>query len=276
MYKPPQNIHEQVAFALNEDIGKGDLTAELIPENLTATAVIISRQHAVICGIPWANTCYGYFNPKIQSLWNVNEGDEIFPDQILCQLTGNARNILTAERTSLNFIQSLSSTATLTRKYLKAVEGTSAMIMDTRKTIPGMRLAQKYAVRVGGGENQRIGLFDGILIKENHISAAGGVEKALELARNLHANVPIQIEVENLEQLEVALNCKAELILLDNFDVASLIEAVRINNHRSILEASGGIDLDTVGAVARTGVDRISVGSLTKHIQAVDLSMRFI
>lgn len=268
-------IEADIERALEEDIGSGDVTAQLVPAEELATAVIISREQAVICGIPWANAVFRHVSRDIVIDWQVKEGDTVSAGNALCTLSGPARALLTAERCALNFLQTLSATATATRRYVDAIAGTNAHILDTRKTLPGLRLAQKYAVRVGGGLNQRIGLYDGILIKENHIAAAGSIEAVLANARALNANVPIQIEVETLAQLQSALDAGAKLILLDNFDPARLKEAVRLNTGRAILEASGGIDLSNVREIALTGVDRISIGGLTKHIQAIDLSMRF-
>ncbi|SNR65824.1 nicotinate-nucleotide pyrophosphorylase [carboxylating] [Methylobacillus rhizosphaerae] len=268
-------IHADVARALDEDLGNGDVTAQLVPAGQYARATIISREDAVICGIPWATQVFHQISPEIQLDWQVAEGDEIQAGAVLCKLYGTARALLTAERCALNFLQTLSATASLTHRYVKEVAGTRASILDTRKTLPGLRLAQKYAVLAGGGINQRIGLYDGILIKENHIAAAGSIQAALNNARALNANVPIQIEVETLEQLQNALDADATLILLDNFSTTQLQEAVHINRQRAVLEASGGIDLNNVREIAMTGVDRISIGSLTKHIHALDLSMRF-
>ena len=268
-------IETDIQHALEEDIGTGDVTAQLVPAGELATAVIISREHAVICGIPWATAVFHHVSRDIVIDWQVKEGDTVSAGNALCALSGPARALLTAERCALNFLQTLSATATATRSYVDAIAGTNAHILDTRKTLPGLRLAQKYAVRVGGGLNQRIGLYDGILIKENHIAAAGSIEAVLANARALNANVPIQIEVETLAQLQSALDAGAKLILLDNFNPSMLKEAVRISAGRAILEASGGIDLSNVREIALTGVDRISIGGLTKHIQAIDLSMRF-
>jgi nicotinate-nucleotide pyrophosphorylase (carboxylating) len=275
MSKLAAAIAQNVAAALAEDLGDGDLTASLIPAENRFSATIISRENAVLCGSAWAEACFHRLDAAIKITWLANDGDDIQPDQHICTVSGNARAMLTAERAALNFLQTLSATATRTRQYAEAVRGTRAVVMDTRKTLPGLRLAQKYAVRTGGGANQRIGLFDGILIKENHIAAAGGIRQALTAARLLNANVPIQIEVENLDELQTALDAGASLILLDNFDLDLLREAVQIASGRATLEASGGISLDTIRAVAETGVDRISVGSLTKDISATDLSMRF-
>lgn len=268
-------IQKNVAAALAEDMGSGDLTASLIPAEKTAKAAVISREDALLCGTQWFEACFRQLDQRVEILWLAKDGERIKASQKLCEIRGHARAMLSAERPALNFLQMLSATATRTRRFVEAVKGTNAAIMDTRKTLPGLRLAQKYAVKVGGGKNQRVGLFDGILIKENHIAAAGGVRQALETAGRIASLVPVQIELESLEQLEEALAVGANLILLDNFPLEKMREAVRINAGRAALEASGGISLDNVRAIAETGVDRISIGSLTKDIQAVDFSMRF-
>lgn len=268
-------IENNVHIALAEDIGRGDLTAQLVPENQLATANIISRQSAIVCGIAWANQCFKILNTEMKVDWHVADGDSLSPNQVLCSISGNARSMLTAERCALNFLQVLSATATATHAYVSTISGSNARILDTRKTLPGLRVAQKYAVTVGGGMNQRLGLDDGILIKENHIAAAGSIEAVLKNARAIAGEITIQIEVETLSQLKSALDADAKLILLDNFSVAELAQAVKLNHGRAILEASGGIDLSNVREIALTGVDRISVGSLTKNISAIDLSMRF-
>jgi len=268
-------ILSDVARALAEDIGSGDLTARLIPVGQTAHARVITREAAVIAGRPWFDACFRALDPDCAIKWRVNEGDLVAADDVLVEIRGNARALLTAERCALNFLQTLSAVATATRPYVDAVRGTHAAILDTRKTLPGLRIAEKYAVRAGGGQNQRIGLFDGILIKENHIAAAGGIAQVLDTAFNLAQNtVSVQIEVETIHELEQALAAGAPLILLDNFSLADLSRAVQVTHGRALLEASGNITLDSVHAVAETGVDRISIGSLTKHIRAVDLSMR--
>jgi len=271
------DIHLNVSAALNEDLGSGDLTAQLIPHTQTATATIITRQEMVLCGSLWFEECFRSLDPNCEIRWMAQEGDIIHPNQQLCEVQGSARALLTAERSALNFLQTLSGTATLTRRYVEAVAGTQAKIMDTRKTLPGLRMAQKYAVRVGGGHNQRVGLFDGVLIKENHITAAGGIAAVMELAfRVTPPHIPIQIEVENLVQLDEALLAGARLILLDNFSLVDMRVAVTHAARRAELEASGGITLDNVRLVAETGVDRISIGALTKDVSAVDLSMRIV
>lgn len=267
-------VEQNTADALAEDIGAGDLTASLLPASQIAHARVISREDAILCGIPWFEACFRKLDPRIAIRWHAHEGERIYPNQLLCDIEGNARAMLTAERPALNFLQTLSGTASLARRYADAIAGTDAVVMDTRKTLPGLRIAQKYAIRTGGGANQRIGLYDGILIKENHIASAGGIRPVLEAAFALKANVPIQIEVESLDELEEALNAGANLILIDNFSLDQMREAVKIAKGRAILEASGNITLDNVRDVALTGVQRISIGSLTKHVRAVDLSMR--
>ncbi len=267
-------VNDQVKLALAEDIGSGDLTATLIPPEKPASATIISRESAVICGLDWANACFLQLDPAMKIKWLVNEGEKISANQLLCEISGNARALLSGERCALNFLQLLSAVATQTRAFVFAVSGCKAEILDTRKTLPGLRLAQKYAVTVGGGTNQRLALYDGILIKENHIAAAGSIHAALGQAAKLNANVSIQIEVENLDQLKQALDAGASHILLDNFAIADMTQAVAINNGRAKLEASGGVDLSSARAIALTGVDRISVGSITKTIRAIDLSLR--
>jgi len=253
-----------------------DYTAQLIPRDQTGSATIITRQNAVLCGQQWFDACFKTLDPDCTIAWHAKDGDAVKTSQVLCEIHGKARAMLSAERAALNFLQTLSATATATRKYVELVAGTRAKILDTRKTLPGMRVAQKFAVKTGGGHNQRAGLFDGILIKENHIMAAGGIGPVLAEAQRLAPQgMSIQIEVETLAQLSEALNAGAKLILLDNFDLPAMRAAVKLTAGRAELEASGGVSLDTVRAIAETGVDRISVGALTKDIQAIDLSMRF-
>lgn len=268
-------VRSQVQVALDEDIGTGDLTAQLIPASQRVSATITVRENAVICGIDWVNACFKQVDANVSIHWFIAEGARVQANQVLCEITGLARSLLTAERCALNFLQTLSATATETREYADAIAGTQCQILDTRKTIPNLRLAQKYAVTIGGGHNQRLALYDGILIKENHIMAAGSIAAALKSAERLAAQVSIQIEVETLAQLEEAIAAGAQNILLDNFELSQLSAAVRLTKQRAILEASGGIDISNVREIALTGVDRISIGSLTKHIQAVDLSLRF-
>ncbi|KAF0099882.1 MAG: nicotinate-nucleotide pyrophosphorylase [bacterium] len=270
-------IRANVRAALEEDVGSGDLTARLIPETAVGHARVLTREDAVLCGTAWFEACFRALDPEAKITWHAADGDRIHAGQNLCEITGKARALLTAERPALNFLQTLSAVATEARRFVAAIAGTRAKIYDTRKTLPGLRLALKYAVKCGGGENQRIGLHDGILIKENHIAAAGGIGPALAAAFQLAgAGVSVQIEVESLAQLEEALQAGAKLILLDNFNLDGMREAVRLTAGRAALEASGGISLDTVRAIAETGVDRISVGGLTKSVRAVDLSMRFV
>lgn len=270
------HVEKSVAAALAEDVGSGDLTAGLIAADAQARAKVISREEAVICGRPWFDAVFRKLDPACNVTWLRAEGELVEPGSTLCEIKGPARALLTGERTALNFLQLLSATATATHRYVEAVSGTKAQIVDTRKTLPGLRLAQKYAVRIGGGNNYRVGLYDGILIKENHIAAAGGVAQAMQKAlAAAPQNLFVQIEVESVTQLEQALAAGASMVLLDNFDLAGLRRAVRINAGRASLEASGGVNLDTVRDIAETGVDRISVGNLTKNVVAVDLSMRF-
>ena len=270
------HINVSVTTALDEDLRGGDLTAPLIPQHAKAQATVITRQDAVLCGTAWFDACFHAMDKNCIIHWLAQDGDVVTAKQTLCEIRGDARAMLTAERCALNFLQTFSATATQTRHYVEAVRGTHAKILDTRKTLPGLRIAQKYAVTTGGGHNQRIGLFDGVLIKENHILAAGGIRPALEQAfRIASEDISIQVEVENMEQLSEALDAGAKLILLDNFDLDSLRAAVRFTAGRAELEASGGVTLDKVRAIAETGVERISIGSLTKDILAVDLSMRF-
>ncbi len=265
-------VRKDVKAALEEDVGGGDVTANLIPEDAVAHAAVISRESAVLCGTPWFESCFRMLDPGIEIVWHYPEGSQVAPNDTLCNLKGNARAMLTAERSALNFLQLLSGVASKTRKFVEAVAGTHALVMDTRKTLPGLRVAEKYAVRVGGGSNQRMGLHDAILIKENHIAACGGVKAVLAAAAKVPK--PVQIEVESMNELEDALEAGAKLILLDNFDLDGLRRAVRFVAGRAVLEASGGVSLDTVRSIALTGVDRISVGELTKDVKAIDLSMR--
>ena len=274
MHLSSADIERSVRLALDEDVGAGDLTAQLIPAQQMATARVISREAAILCGRAWFDACFRLLDADTQIEWHCGEGEQLQPDQTLCIIRGRARSLLTAERCALNFLQTLSGVATTTRTYVNTIAGTQSAILDTRKTLPGLRLAQKYAVTIGGGKNQRIGLYDGILIKENHIAAAGGIRPALEAAYKI-ANVPIQIEVESLEELQAALDAGAKLILLDNFSIAQMRQAVSVNAERAQLEASGNITLENVRTVAETGVHRISIGSLTKNVRAIDLSMRF-
>jgi nicotinate-nucleotide pyrophosphorylase (carboxylating) len=276
---PADSLRDTVALALAEDIGAGDLTAALIAPTATIGATLITRDAMTMAGRPWFDEVQRQVDGRITVAWQHNDGDAVAAGATLCTLYGPARSILTAERSALNFLQLLSATATVTARFVAAVAGTGCRILDTRKTIPGLRLAQKYAVRCGGGNNHRIGLFDAVLIKENHILSAGGISAAIEATRELHPELPIEIEVETLDELRDALGAKAERLLLDNFSLPMLCEAVGINRDQgdppAELEASGGITLAGIREIAATGVDFISVGALTKNIRAVDLSMRF-
>ena len=269
-------VERDVSAALAEDVGGGDVSAMLLPENATARAVVLCRQDAVICGQAWFEACFRRLDPNVTISWQVTEGARVGAGARVCEIRGKTRALLTAERTALNFLQTLSAVATITRRFVDTVAGTHAKILDTRKTLPGLRFALKYAVRTGGGANHRMGLHDAMLIKENHIAAAGGIKPVLAQAKKqARPGVWMQIEVESLAQLQEALAAGATLILLDNMDHATMREAVKIAGDRAELEASGGITLDNVRAIAETGVHRISIGSLTKDVKAVDFSMRF-
>lgn len=269
-------FEQNLLAALLEDLGSGDLTGQLVPTSPRAQARVIVREEAVLCGAPWFEAIMFAVDDSIEIDWQYAEGDLMTAGSVVCTLSGSPRGLLTGERSALNFLQLLSGVATATRTYVAVVAGTKAKILDTRKTMPGLRQAQKYAVRVGGGANQRMALYDGILIKENHIAAAGGIVPALRTAQSMNAGVTIQIEVESLAQLEEALGADATSVLLDNFDLEMMVEAVRVNAGRAVLEASGGVNMQTVRAIAETGVDRISIGSLTKDVRATDYSMRII
>lgn len=274
----PAQVEADVRRALDEDVGSGDLTASLVPAELQATATIICREAAVVCGQPWVMEVLRQVAPGAQARWLVQDGGRTTPGAKVVEITGCARDLLTAERTCLNFLQTLSAVATKTARYVEAVKGTRAAILDTRKTIPGLRVAEKYAVRCGGGKNHRMGLYDAILIKENHIAAAGGITPALRAAQALAASRPvafIQVEVETLVQLREALDAGVTMVLLDNMDLPTMREAVAMAGGRCSLEISGGVTFGQLREYAETGVDRISVGGLIKDIQAVDFSMRF-
>lgn len=269
-----QAVTYDVSHALREDVGAGDLTARLIPPERAARAVVISREAAILAGQPWFDEVFRQLDPSVTLEWRVADGDAIHPGQALCELQGPARSLLTGERCALNFLQTLSATARQTREYVNHVAGTGVTLLDTRKTLPGLRLAQKYAVRQGGGQNHRLGLYDAFLIKENHILAAGSIVQAIDQARVIDAHAPVEIEVESLAELEQALAAGADIVMLDNFDLDGLRQAVIATASRAKLEASGNITDATLRAVAETGVDYISIGALTKHVRAVDLSMR--
>ena len=274
----PADLPDQVSCALREDIGSGDVTAALIPAAQQVQARVLCREPAVLCGTAWFDETYRQLDAAVRIDWRVAEGARVPANSILCELTGPARPILTGERTALNFMQLLSGTATITQRYVEALGATPCRILDTRKTIPGLRSAQKYAVRCGGGDNHRMGLYDMVLIKENHIAAAGSIGAAVSAARQQAPAVRVEVEAENLEQLREALDARADLVMLDNFDLAALRRAVALNRSHArpaLLEASGGVTLERIAVIAATGIDYISVGSLTKNIDAIDLSMRF-
>ena len=275
----PQAIARNVRDALAEDLGTGDWTAQLVPENRQAHAKLIVRQKAVLCGIAWFEAIVHQLDPQARIQWKFQEGEWMQANSTVCEIDANARALLSAERPAMNFLQTLSYTATITRQHVDAIAGVSpnpngCALLDTRKTLPGLRQAQKYAVRVGNGKNQRMALWDGILIKENHIAAAGSITAALKAADALQSGVDVQIEVENITELQEALSAGAKSILIDNFTLDQMREAVKINASRAFIEASGGITLDQLQAIAATGVDRISIGKLTKDIEAIDYSMR--
>jgi len=271
---PASEILADVHRAFAEDIGPGDATADLLDAVATATAVLTCREDAVLCGAAWFEACFRQLDPDVRIEWLVHDGDRIAAGSIICRLAGKARALVTAERSALNFLQLLSATATVTSRYVDAIAGTRTRVLDTRKTLPGLRRAQKYAVRCGGGTNHRIGLFDAMMLKENHIIAAGGIPAAVEAARRIHPTLPLIVEVETLDELAQALNAGADRALLDNFTPAMLAEAVAFTAGRMPLEVSGNVEIDTIRAIAETGVDFISSGALTKHVRAIDLSLR--
>lgn len=275
MHVPHSDLEESVISALAEDIGPGDVTAKLIPEDDFSLASVITREPAIICGIDWFEEVFAQLDSQVFIEWDVDDGDRVEAGQQICSLSGSTRALLTGERTALNFLQTLSGTASRADEYATAVKGTGVKVLDTRKTIPGLRLAQKYAVNCGGCFNHRVGLYDAILIKENHILAAGSITEAVEAARFHSPELMVEVEVENLDELQQALDAKAERIMLDNFDLDLLKQAVSITNQQAELEASGNVTLETIRAIAETGVDFISTGALTKDIKALDLSMRF-
>lgn len=277
--EPPADIDLTVRRALEEDVGDGDITASLVPPGATATATLLSRESAVVCGAPWFERVFEILDPKVRIRWQVSEGESIEPDTLLCTLEGNARALLTGERTALNFLQTCSGTATAARRFANAIAGTSCRILDTRKTLPGLRAAQKYATACGGVTNHRMGLFDGVLIKENHLIACGGIRQAVETARASAPELPVEVEVESLDECRDALDADADILMLDNFSLPDMREAVALNRRRgdkaALLEASGNVELERLPEIAATGVDFISVGAITKHVRAIDLSMRF-
>ena len=280
-YPLTAEITRNVDAALTEDIGPGDLTASLVPSEHVARATVISREAGVLCGCAWFDRCVTHLDPAAEVVWRAADGDLIATNQVLCEIRANARALLSAERSALNFLQLLSAVASKAHTYADAIAGTKAQVVDTRKTLPGLRIAQKYAVRCGGGGNHRLALWDAILIKENHIHAAGGIPEAMAAARIAAAQACerckfIQVEVESLAELSIALAAGATMILLDNFSLDMMREAAAINAGRAVLEASGNVSLETIRGIAETGVDRISVGALTKDVKALDLSMRFV
>ncbi len=270
-----QSIQINIQQALQEDIGDADITALLTPEDEQATATIISREYMVLAGQPWVNALIKAYDPTVKITWLKNDGDVVKANETIYQLAGSARSLLTVERPALNFVQTLSAVATKTAEYVKYLEGTATKLLDTRKTLPGLRIAQKYAVGVGGGQNHRLGLFDAFLIKENHIMAAGGIAQAIAKARQIAPNKPVEVEVETWDELNQALEAQADIVMLDNFSQQQMIDAVKHVAGRCKLEASGNITLETLTEVAQTGVDYISMGVLTKDVKAIDLSMRF-
>ena len=269
-----EDLKRTVAFAIEEDVRDGDITAQLIPAATQASARVITREQAVICGVDWVNEVFAQIDPAVQVVWHVKDGDLVKADTLLFELHGNARSLLTGERCALNFLQTLSGTATRCRSYADRVAGTPVKLLDTRKTLPGLRTAQKYAVTCGGCFNHRVGLYDAFLIKENHIAACGGIAAAIATAKKQSPGKPVEVEVETMEELEQALEANADIIMLDDFSIPDMKRAVAITDGKAKLEASGGITDETLRDYAETGVDYISIGSLTKHCTAVDLSMR--
>lgn len=270
-----QSIQINIQHALNEDIADGDITALLTPENEQATAHILTREDMILAGQPWVNALMAAFDSRVQVTWLKNDGDFVKADTVFLHLSGSARSLLTVERAALNFIQTLSAVATKTAEYVKHLEGLKTQLLDTRKTLPGLRIAQKYAVAIGGGKNHRLGLFDAFLIKENHIMAAGGIQQAIAQAHQIAPNKPVEVEVETWDELDQALQAGADIIMLDNFSQQQMIDAVRYVAGRAKLEASGNITIENLRQVASSGVDYISMGVLTKDVKAIDLSMRF-
>ncbi len=277
LYPPPDSqVQADVSRALAEDLGRGDATADLLPAEAMARAAIRCREDAVIAGRAWVDACFRRLDPSVRIAWRAAEGERVAPDTVVCELEGRARALVSAERSALNFLQLLCATATVTSAHVAAVRGTGCRILDTRKTLPGLRVAQKYAVRVGGGVNHRIGLFDAVMLKENHILAAGSIAAAVASARGLHPDLPLICEVESLDELQQAIAAGVDRVLIDDFSLDLMREAVRIAAGRVPLEVSGGVTLDTVRRYAETGVDYISIGALTKHVRAIDLSMRLL
>ena len=270
---PPSDLDIMVSQALAEDVGDGDITAQLIAEEVEASANIVARESAILCGIPWAEAVFRKLSDTVEISWHISEGNHFDSGETIATVSGNARAIMTGERSALNFLQTLSGTATRAHELAKLVQHTQVKLLDTRKTLPGLRSAQKYAVRIGGGQNHRMGLFDAFLIKENHIAAGGGIEQAISQARMLAPGKPVEIEVQTLGELELAISAGTDIVMLDNFDLENTAKAVAINDGQAKLEASGGIDKQALVSIAETGVDYISIGALTKHCRAIDLSL---
>lgn len=274
-YVTHAEIAQTVADALREDIGSGDVTADLIPASTDSVATVITREEMILCGVDWFNEVFHQVDPTSKVTWFFQDGDKVPANATLCRMEGKARSLLTAERSGLNFVQTLSGTATQTNHYVQMIAHTRCKVLDTRKTLPNLRNAQKYAVLCGGGSNHRIGLYDRVLIKENHIIAAGSITQAIEQARRLHPTIPVEVETESLKEVAEAIEAKADIIMVDDFSLADMREAVIFTNDRVPLEASGGVNRDTIVAIAETGVDFVSIGGITKHVRAIDLSMRF-
>ncbi|MCP4874584.1 MAG: carboxylating nicotinate-nucleotide diphosphorylase [Gammaproteobacteria bacterium] len=270
-----QHIINQAANALDEDVGSGDISAALIDEDTRLETELLVREDAVLCGCQWFDEVFRQCDERISIRWRAGDGEQISEDSIVCEVSGPARGVLTAERSALNFLQTLSGTATVTRSYAERIEHTNCKILDTRKTIPQLRVAQKYAVLCGGGSNHRIGLFDAFLIKENHLAACGGIANAVSSARKMHAQKLLEVEVENLDQLQQAIDAGVDRVLLDNFTLEALKQAVKLNHHQVELEASGNIEQDRILEIAHTGIDHISIGALTKHVHAIDFSLHY-
>ncbi|WP_024850866.1 carboxylating nicotinate-nucleotide diphosphorylase [Hydrogenovibrio kuenenii] len=270
-----KDLEKNVQAALEEDIGSGDLSASLIADNQQAKARIITKEDAVICGRPWFDAVFNHLDSAIEITWHCNEGDQVKAGSLLCELNGNAKTLLSGERSALNFLQTLSATATETASYVTQLKNSHTQLLDTRKTLPGLRLAQKYAVHCGGGKNHRIGLYDAILLKENHIMAAGGIHNAVTSAKQHYPEIMVEVETETLDEVNQALSAGADIIMLDNFNLEMIHEAVALNNKLAKLEVSGNVELDQLAILAVTQVDYISTGAITKHIRAIDLSMRF-
>ena len=274
-YVTQAEIAQTVADALREDIGSGDVTADLIPDHTYSVATVITREEMILCGVDWFNEVFRQVDPSVKVTWLFKDTDRVPANATLCRIEGKARSLLTAERSGLNFVQTLAGTATQTHHYVQLIAHTRCKVLDTRKTLPNLRNAQKYAVLCGGGSNHRIGLYDRVLIKENHIIAAGSITAAIQQARRLHPSIPVEVETENLTEVAEAIEAKADIIMVDDFSLADMREAVVFTNDRVPLEASGGVNQTTIVAIAETGVDFVSIGSITKHLRAIDLSMRF-